>query len=376
MLKLIKIKQLMTQMNCKNFLKPNAPALVRVVVVLLPAIVSPLPAIANVPIQENTNLVSPAASGEQSGEVYTLGAGDHIQIDLFDAPEHSGENGRYQVLVDGSLNLPLLGSVPVQGMTLKQVSDELSRRYAYFFKRPLVTVTLLTPRPLKIGVTGEVTRPGIYTVSLTSKESGETQFPTVTSVLKLAGGIDQRADIHQIQIRRPQRSGPDQLIQVNLWQFLQTGDLRQDPTLRDGDSVIVPIATQPNLAERAKLAAANFSPDEMQINVVGEVRQPGVVKVRPNAPLNQALLAAGGFDNKRARRSSVELIRLNPDGTVSQRKIPIDFAQGVNEKTNPELRNQDVIVVGRSGFAKFSDTLDGLFGPFSNVFSIFNIFGW
>jgi polysaccharide export outer membrane protein len=78
---------------------------------------------------------------------YVLGAGDRLQIDLFDVPEYSGENGRRQVLVDGTVNLPLLGSVSVRGMSLRQAESELSRRYARFFKRSAVTVTLLTPRP-------------------------------------------------------------------------------------------------------------------------------------------------------------------------------------------------------------------------------------
>jgi polysaccharide biosynthesis/export protein len=51
--------------------------------------------------------------------------------------------------------------------------------------------------------------------------------------------------------------------------------------------------------------------------------------MQPNAPLNQAILAAGGFIPERAETDEVRLIRLNPDGTASQREIPIDFNQGI-----------------------------------------------
>lgn len=453
----------------------------------------------------------PTFSGSTPGQVdetYTLGAGDRVQIDIFDAPEYSGEKGRYQVAVDGSLNLPLLGTLSVRGMTLRQVEADLSKRYARFFKRPFVTMTLVAPRPLTIGLSGEVNRPGTYTLGLATQEGG-TQFPTLTRALQAAGGITQSADVRQVQVRRPQRSGPDQVITVDLWQFVQSGDLRQDVTLRDGDSIFIstiatpnpaealalsettfaaekskpiniavvgevfrpgpylvtainarsgvaglpgnvadggntlatdklptvtraiqlaggikpqadirrieirrmtrsgteqkinvnllqllqtgdlqqdvilqsgdtisiPIATDITAAEAAQIASASFSPDVIRVNIVGEVRQPGTVQVPPNTPLNQALLAAGGFDNRRARKSSVELIRLNPDGTVTRRNVSIDFAQGTNEQMNPALRNNDIVVVGRSGLASLTDTLGTILSPVLPVVNFLRIFG-
>ncbi len=442
-------------------------------------------------------------------ETYTLGAGDQVQIDIFDAPEYSGANGRYQVLVDGTLNLPLVGSISVQGLSLAQVGNLLSEQYFRFYKRPFTTVTLLAPRPLTINLAGEVTKPGSYPIALTQQGQGNSQFPTLTAALQLAGGITQSADVRQVQIRRVQRGRADQTITVDLWKFLQSGDRQQDLTLRDGDTIVVPTATTINIAEApqiaassfaalpqpiniavvgevyrpgsytvnsttrtgaagvpgitdqfnnpqesasfptvtkaiqiaggikpladirriqirrttrtgaeqtievdllkliqegdaqqdtilqagdtisiptatdltpeqsAEIAAASFSPNTIQVNVVGEVKQPGTVQVPPNTPLNQALLAAGGFDNRRARRSSVDLIRLNPDGTVTKREVPIDLAQGVNDGTNPSLQNNDIIVVRRSGDATFRDGLDNILGPvggiLSNVIPVLNL---
>ena len=456
----------------------------------------------------------PPVSQVQSGMVpfeessYVLGAGDRLQIDLFDVPEYSGENGRRQVLVDGTVNLPLLGSVSVRGMSLKQAESELSRRYARFFKRSAVTVTLLTPRPLSIGVLGEVSRPGTYTIPLAS-EAGGTQFPTLTRALQTAGGITQAADVRQVQIRRPQRLGAPKIITVDLWSYVQNGSLQQDVTLRDGDSISVVAAVNPNPAESllladttfagekgrpvnvaivgevfrpgsyqvigtnartgaagapgttsgntttnnadkpptitqaiqaaggirpladirriqirrptrsgaeqtininllqlvqagdlkqdvilqsgdtisiptatdltpadaAQIASASFSPDTIRVNIVGEVKQPGIVQVPPNTPMNQALLASGGFDNRRARKGRVQLIRLNPDGTVVRRDISVDFAQGINEQTNPAMRNNDIIVVGRSGLTSVTDTLGTVLSPIFSLSNFLRIFG-
>jgi polysaccharide export outer membrane protein len=110
------------------------------------------------------------------------------------------------------------------------------------------------------------------------------------------------------------------------------------------------------------------------VYVVGEVGRPGIVQVPPNTPLNQAILAAGGFNN-RAKKGSVNFIRLNSNGTVTQRSVPVDFSKGINEANNPPLRNNDTIVVGRSTLAGITDTLGSVVSPIGGLFAIFSILG-
>lgn len=430
----------------------------------------------------------PTPSVGQAELPYTLGAGDRVRVDIYRIPQYSGE---VEVLVDGSLNLALVGSVAVKGLTLEQSSRAISAAYSQYLKRPIVTTTLLSRRPVKIGIAGEVNRPGSYTIP-----PNDPKAATVTRLLEAAGGTTQIADVRQIQVRRPQRSGSDRIINVDLWQLLQTGnlgydialrdgdtvmiptntsvslseaplltaatfsgttgqavnvaivgevnrpgaytmggnsggtqstttaarlgnlptvtralqtaggikplanirevevrrltrmgaeqsfkvnlwsllqgDLRQDAILQEGDTIVVPTATALNSTEATKTAAASFSPSAIRVNVVGEVTRSGAVELPPNVPLNQALLAAGGFNN-RARKSSVQLVRLNVDGTVSKRNLNVDFAQGINEANNPPLQNNDVIIVGRSGLASLSDTLGQVLAPIGGALSVFQI---
>jgi polysaccharide export outer membrane protein len=309
-----------------------------------------------------------AAEAESS---YTLGAGDQIRIDIFNVPEFSGNNGTYSVLVDGTLNLPWIGAVSVRGLTLTQSANLLTSRYARYINNPLLTVTLLNPRPLRIGVSGEVNRPGSYIVT-PEGEGGAAPSQTVTQAIQTAGGITQIADVRRVQVRRPQLSG-EEIINVDLWALLQAGDLSQDVRLRDGDTVIVPTATTITASEAPQLAVASFSPDTINVNVVGEVVSPGVVTVPPNTSLNQAILAAGGFDNRRARRGEVELIRLNPDGTAVRETLPVDFSAGLSAETNPALRNNDIVVVSRSGVTRTTDFLQTILAPLNPLTSIFGI---
>ncbi|MBD2022172.1 polysaccharide biosynthesis/export family protein [Leptolyngbya sp. FACHB-36] len=322
----------------------------------------------------------------QAAGAYTLGAGDAVRIDSFDTPELVLEP-RYSVLLDGTVNLPWVGSVPVQGMTLAEASEAISAKYKRFIRNPIVTVSLMAPRPLKIGVIGQVNRPGSYIINLIGNEStqaslsqrsggeGGTQWPTVSKAIQTAGGITQAANVRQIQVRRPAQSGTEETINVDLWKFLTQGDLSQDMLLRDGDTLVIPLATTLDAAEATQIAGSNFSPEAIKVSVVGEVVAPGAVTVKPNTTLNQAILSAGGLRSNRARRSNVELIRLNPNGTVTRRMIALDLSQGLNEGNNPALRDNDVVVVNRTAFASASDFLSVVLSPLSGVLGLFTVLG-
>lgn len=460
----------------------------------LPALAQSASGISEPTTSPDSNLPSASTPVSGSGEAYTLGPGDRVRIDIFKVTQYSGEN---QVLVDGSLNLPQVGSLMVQGLTLKQAADAISAQYAKILRYPYVTVSLVAPSPIRVAVSGEVNRPGSYLIPTTDTGA---QLPTLTKALQLAGGITQIADLRQVEVRRPQRSGRDQIIKIDLWEFLQTGNLRRDITLRNGDTIVVPSSNNVSLAESVQMAsasfaadrsqplniavvgevyrpgpytvtasastgaagetgqsgggdrpptitraiqiaggikpladvrqiqvrrlarsgseqvinidlwrllqegdlsqdlilqdrdtvviptakdvpaaeatqiaAASFSPDTIQVNVVGEVVQPGSVRVPPNTPLNQAILAAGGF-NQRARKRTVDLIRLNPNGTVTRRRIAIDLSNNINEDSNPPLRKDDIVVVNRSTIASVADALSSLVNPFNSMISIFNLF--
>ncbi|MCP2729657.1 SLBB domain-containing protein [Limnofasciculus baicalensis] len=232
-----------------------------------------------------------------------------------------------------------------------------------------------TNTPRTVAVIGEVNRPGGYVLigGNTATTQGNQGFPTVTRAIQLAGGIKPMADIRRISIRRVTQAGGEQMISIDLWQLIQAGDFHQDTVVQDGDTIIIPTATDVNPAEATELADASFSPTTIKVSVVGEVKTPGVVDVPPNTPLNQAILVAGGFDEKRADGGSVSLIRLNPDGTVSKRTVPIDLTQGINEESNPTLRNNDIIIVDRSDVARVTDAVGTTLSPVDKVLGFFNI---
>jgi polysaccharide export outer membrane protein len=317
-------------------------------------------------------------------EAYVLGPGDRIRIDIFNIPEFSGpENGVHEVLVDGSLTLPLAGTVAVAGLTLAQAQAELAASYAKLLTRPpQLTVTLLSARPVRVVVAGEVNRPGTYTIELEAETSGTQgvgnagrQWPTLTQVIQEAGGITQQANVKAVQVRRPGLEG-DAVLTSSLWDLIRTGDISQDIRLRDGDTIVIPKALGITPEESVAISSANFSPEEIPVQVVGEVANPGGVTLPANATLNQAILAAGGFEANRAQDSTVQLVRLNPDGSVDQRTVEVDLSAAANDGTNPILRPNDVVIVDRNSAAAAGDTLGLFLSPLIPLTTVLRLFGF
>jgi polysaccharide export outer membrane protein len=239
-------------------------------------------------------------------------------------------------------------------------------------------------RPRAVIVIGEVNRPGTYLVaggSATDPGNNATAGAvgagggqaSVSRAIQLAGGITPLANLREIKIRRAQRDGKEQLVSVNLWDVIKTGDTSQDTLLQEGDTVIIPTATEINSAEATQLATTTLSPATIQVNVSGEVKRPGPVQVQPNSSLTQAILAAGGFNDARAKSTDIQLIRLNPDGSVTKRTVKVEFAAPINDQTNPIIRNNDIVLVGRSGITQVGDAVENSFRPWNPILSILRL---
>lgn len=245
--------------------------------------------------------------------------------------------------------------------------------------------------PIQINIIGEINRPGPYTLDgqevksenlndqlqfndTTVQTEKFARFSTATTAIRYAGGLTGRADIRNIQIRRTISSEREQLITVNLWELLQNGDLSEDALLKDGDVIIVPTAEEIEVETTRQIALASFSPNNINVNIVGEVKSPGPKQLSPNITLQQAILAAGGFDNRRAKEVDAELIRLNPDGTVSRSTITVNFGANIDPNNNPPLLNDDIVIVKRNNLTTASDFLAKLTDPIRQILSLITPF--
>ncbi|MCH9054836.1 polysaccharide export protein [Synechococcus sp. PCC 6716] len=307
---------------------------------------------------------------------YILGAGDILFVEVVNLPSSVTTQKQFTVNLDGSVVLPLAGRLVVEGLTVPQAEQVILNAYSKVMRFPAVTVSLQTPRPMKILVAGEVTRPGSYIVPFTGVSvsagagsgdtlglSGGLTWPRLSRALTQAGGITQDADIRNIEVRRQLGNGQTAVTKINLWELIQSGDATQDITLRSDDVIVIPKATTVNAAEAVRVASATFSPQVINVQVVGEVLKPGLVQVPANATLTQGIGAAGGFNVQRANTSRITLVRLNRDGTVSRRRIPFSMAAQPSANSNPVLQQGDVIVVERSGLTQLGDAVGNALRP-------------
>jgi polysaccharide export outer membrane protein len=200
-------------------------------------------------------------------------------------------------------------------------------------------------------------------------------LPTVVDVIQKAWGITLNADLRIVILQRrlPGESPSFKRTRLDLLALVQAGDQLQNPFLFDGDTLRIEKADQP-VKESIELAAVNLSPQEITVNVVGEVRKPGRIQVGANTPLMQAVLAAGGVESWRASQRNVELIRINRNGTATRDVFALDLSQGASNAKNPPLRNGDTVIVNRSGFAVASDAIGAVTQPLSGLVNVLTLF--
>jgi polysaccharide biosynthesis/export protein len=149
----------------------------------------------------------------------------------------SGGMGRnVRVNPEGTVSLPGINQVPVQGLSLEEIKREVNARYAEIVEGLEITPNLAQRAPRVVFVVGEVRTPGRYSLD----------GPTSSmQAIALAGGWNQGANLRTIVVFR----------RADDWRLMATKlDLRgalygvrpmpaDEIWLRDSDIVVVPKST-------------------------------------------------------------------------------------------------------------------------------------
>ena len=307
---------------------------------------------------------------------YRLGPGDKLLIRLFGHKEFDSE---VIVLPDGTINISRIGSINVNGLTLEEVKNKLSSSYSKIFREPIIILDLVKTRPIKIVVSGEVNRPGIYSIdikginNLVNNDGGEQTsiktfgWPTLIDAIQKAGGITTKGDLRNVNLIRENKvNSTIEIKEVNYWNTLKNGTPIENHYIYDGDSVrINPIQSRED-NELFTIASSSFSPNTITINVVGEVNNPGLKTIKTNSPLSLAILSAGGVTNK-SNKNKIALIRMNPDGTITKSISSYKVSQKIDPLNNPSLIDGDVIIVEKNAWARNTQNIKTLVEPISEL---------
>jgi polysaccharide export outer membrane protein len=133
---------------------------------------------------------------------YIVGDSDVIHVNVWKEPEVSQT---VVVRTDGNISLPLINEVKVSGLTPLQIQDLIGEKLKGFLNNPQVTVTVIEIRSKRAFITGEVVRPGTYSLN------------AQTSVLQLiaqAGGFTPFAKRDSIVVLRTEDGKQSSQVQV------------------------------------------------------------------------------------------------------------------------------------------------------------------
>jgi polysaccharide export outer membrane protein len=164
---------------------------------------------------------------------YRIQPGDQLAITVL---EDDTLNRQLLVLPDGTISVPLAGTVRAGGRSVEAVEDAIADQLASNFAvRPSVFVSVVTVDEtygsFPIFVMGQVATPGMVEV-----EPGTTLLQAVA----LAGGLDRFAATRRIQLRRRDSTGQERLYLFNYKAVERGGAIQSMITLREGDVIIVP----------------------------------------------------------------------------------------------------------------------------------------
>lgn len=135
-------------------------------------------------------------------EDYTLGADDVLVIGVLslDAPDKITKITR-TISKDGTVTLPLVGSIACAGMTAREFQERVIEAYGIkYLKDPQVDVAVAEYRSAPVVVTGAVGKPGVY--FLRHNRS------SVLEILSLADGLREEAGDNLLIVRNRQGAGP------------------------------------------------------------------------------------------------------------------------------------------------------------------------
>ena len=253
------------------------------------------------------------STGFGSGAAGPIGAGDLLEMSVFDTPELSG---KLRVSNTGDILLPLVGSLHVQGLKAEEAQNLIRQKLITggFLKDPQVTIFIAEYATEGVSVVGEVKNPGIYPAF------GEHHLLDYISV---AQGFTPLAGT-RITITHAGKSTEPQYVKVTAG---ATPKPENNPEILPGDTIYV---------ERTGI-----------IYVVGDVAHPGGFPMDHDGQLSilQAVALAQGT-NPTAAKGSVRLIRTTTQG---RQEIPINLKKILSSKdTDLAMQDNDILFVPSS----------------------------
>ncbi len=238
---------------------------------------------------------------------YRLQQDDQLGISVWGHPDLASE---VSVGPDGTVSLPLVASIKVEGLTTTEVSKLLTDKYAEYLKNPQVNVLLKSYRKTRVMVLGEVKNPGTYQLEENRR---------LLEVISLAGGPTEMAALEEVRLSRG-----EEVTILNLQGLLEGTTIEGNYLIEDGDVIYLPEGI-------------------IEVSIMGEVRNPGRYKLESEAKLTDLIATAGGLTEKAA---------LELEYTTADKLEKIKIASLLNGSLQdmPQLKDGDMVYIAEGNF--------------------------
>lgn len=177
-------------------------------------------------------------------ESYRLAPDDEIAIHVLGQPDYTVEKVKISPL--GRVFHPLLGDVQAAGLSVDQLTARLREELGEFIINPQVSVSLRETNGAKVGVLGEVIRPGVIVMA---------RPMTVLDAIAAAGGFNQFSKSSSVMVLRQQSNGAHATIEVDMKRVLAgKAAPGENVALQPGDTIVVKANRKKTLAFISSLA--------------------------------------------------------------------------------------------------------------------------
>ncbi len=162
---------------------------------------------------------------------YFIEAGDVISINVLPAEEFSKE---VTVQPDGTIEIPLLGSMKAQGMKPDDLQKILTAKFSKYVANPSITINVRKFSSSRVAVIGQINQPGYFEYR---------EGMRLLDLVAQAGGTMDYARKDKVRIFR-RLTGPDgkiaeQVIKADL-EGVFSGKMDKNIPLASGDIVYIP----------------------------------------------------------------------------------------------------------------------------------------
>lgn len=249
-----------------------------------------------------------------------LGPHDLLEISVFDLEQF---NRTVRVADDGTITLPFLGRIEVQGLTRIELEQRIASLLGEkYINDPQVSVFVKEYESRKVSVSGAVKVPSTFHL-LGNK--------TLLDVVSEAGGFTQDVG-RTVYVVRRRPDGSSERITVDLERLIYGAESELNVPIKPGDVVYAPIE------------------ERITVYVNGAVKTPGGYDFKHGDQITvlRAITKAGGTTERAAERR-VQILRRHPDG--GQSVIPVDLRKvRAGKIPDPTLEREDVVDVPEAFF--------------------------